>query len=1093
MTLLAALPLLVAKLMFPGVATLVFLILLIVALVLKARPVMLVSGLGLLGGLIGTALAAIDTFRSPWPGVFLAIGFAVLGLLILGTIWLITHLRARSLEKRLLHGTGGASDKDLERMRTDMGEALDLLRRAGRGRNAIYTLPWYLVVGRSQAGKTVAIKNSGLNLPVRKDWVKGVGGTHTCDWFFTDSLIFLDTPGKWVTEGSEIVEQKQWGELLKLLRKNRGQRPLDGMVVVIPTEDLLGKPEAQIKGHAERVRELVDLAHQELGFRLPVYVLVSKCDLVEGFVDFFRGLSQERRREIFGFSNSRLTSDDPASLVRAGMSRVLKNLTDCRIDMLAKVASRRQARRLFFFPEEFRRLEDPLAAFAEILFRSDRYREAPLFRGFYFSSGTQGEGTPLGKAMAELGRMLGVSPAAIAGPRDDEPKRSYFLLDLFQKLLPGDQALVTRTAHGGGQRKTQLLLAFAPAAAALVLLVFATLSFSLNRSLFSEVAEQGPQVVRNLRGIPAPPKGPQIQQALTLTAQLQKFHDKLAGFSPWRGFGMRKTGALDATVTAQYKQFFESHAFGPTVASAKALTQDSRRSCGERLDALHAMAQLFLNKRNWMGGEAPGFDVIWQIPPDQAQALKKELGSQLRDYMDITGQTAVPRLGFSMSAAAQSIAKDCGGKRGGNPLDSYIAFQNDCRSRATPAELRECYSRLLEVLRSTSGDGKSALDRFESLKGDLDELAQSDSDARVAKDALGAVRAQEVQSGECLERFGKDIAPAIRNYAVQDDLLKECQDAVNAVRDPMQKQTTRDQTLSSQKGKLQGQEDDLKNKIKIFNDACRNSQLEAGPVVRIAEGYRKTACLDLGSQLGDLNTQFGEGLKGRFPFAAGPDARPADLAPLVALIGGKSGWVPQFLEATGGKGIPPTQLRWLNEAAALGELLFERGSDEPRPAQLMLTLGEPAFEPKDAGEKLRIIEVQLRLGEQQEIIWKEGDPKARKATIDLFGRNASETASLKVLFAEKKGALGRMMSKDDFRQAQAVELASERGNWAPLRLIGTGLGGDRDRGEAKFSADFPFDKGKKKVKGTIRFSVDADGLGRLLTLLHRGFPPPPAQ
>src|SRR5262249_10592368 len=158
-----------------------------------------------------------------------------------------------------------------------------LLKRAGAGRNAIYDLPWFLVIGRSQAGKTIAIKNSGLGLPVRKDWVKGVGGTSTCDWFFTNDLIFMDTPGAWVTDGASDEERQNWLTLLKLLRKYRGQRPLDGLVVVVPADDLLGKSDKELIEQAGNAREVIDLLHDQLRFRFPVYVLVSKCDLVEGF------------------------------------------------------------------------------------------------------------------------------------------------------------------------------------------------------------------------------------------------------------------------------------------------------------------------------------------------------------------------------------------------------------------------------------------------------------------------------------------------------------------------------------------------------------------------------------------------------------------------------------------------------------------------------------------------------------------------------------------------------------------------------------------------------------------------------------------
>ena len=39
-------------------------------------------------------------------------------------------------------------------------DALGLLRKAGRGRNAVYEMPWFLVMGRPQAGKTGTIDSN---------------------------------------------------------------------------------------------------------------------------------------------------------------------------------------------------------------------------------------------------------------------------------------------------------------------------------------------------------------------------------------------------------------------------------------------------------------------------------------------------------------------------------------------------------------------------------------------------------------------------------------------------------------------------------------------------------------------------------------------------------------------------------------------------------------------------------------------------------------------------------------------------------------------------------------------------------------------
>src|SRR4051812_1003811 len=69
-----------------------------------------------------------------------------------------------------------------------------------RGSDALYMLPWYVMVGPPGAGKTTALRHSGLSFPYLDPGgggVKGVGGTRNCDWWFTNDAILLDTAGRY--------------------------------------------------------------------------------------------------------------------------------------------------------------------------------------------------------------------------------------------------------------------------------------------------------------------------------------------------------------------------------------------------------------------------------------------------------------------------------------------------------------------------------------------------------------------------------------------------------------------------------------------------------------------------------------------------------------------------------------------------------------------------------------------------------------------------------------------------------------------------------------------------------------------------------
>ena len=66
------------------------------------------------------------------------------------------------------------------------------------------------------------------------------------------------------------------------------------MLLTVSVGDLLTRSAAERAEHAAAVRARLQELHQQLGIRLPVYVLVTKSDLLAGFTDYFGDLGKER-------------------------------------------------------------------------------------------------------------------------------------------------------------------------------------------------------------------------------------------------------------------------------------------------------------------------------------------------------------------------------------------------------------------------------------------------------------------------------------------------------------------------------------------------------------------------------------------------------------------------------------------------------------------------------------------------------------------------------------------------------------------------------------------------------------------------------
>jgi type VI secretion system protein ImpL len=381
--------------------------------------------------------------------------------------------------------------QEVEVLREAFGEAVAALKksRIGGGGGALYALPWYMIIGPPGAGKSTALLHSGLKFPFTtgaRKAIKGVGGTRNCDWWFSDQAILLDTAGRYASEDDD---QEEWIAFLRLLKRYRRRRPLNGLIVAVSIAEVMRCSPEEIEETAGKLRGRIDQVIEELDLALPVYLLFTKCDLVSGFVQFFGDLGKSARSQVLGFTVP-LTGPgtDIEKLFRTELDLLLARLRQRALWRLAGAKSG-QRREVYQFPLQLAAGVDALASFATQLLHPNPYMESPRLRGVYFCSGTQ-EGRPFDTVMAMMSRGLGLKELASQTFEQSFQKKSYFLRDVFTEVMFPDAPLAGSTA-GSLSRRHKLSLA-ALGASVLVsagLLAPAVVSFGNNRQLGQEIAE----------------------------------------------------------------------------------------------------------------------------------------------------------------------------------------------------------------------------------------------------------------------------------------------------------------------------------------------------------------------------------------------------------------------------------------------------------------------------------------------------------------------------------------------------------------------------------------------------------------------------
>ncbi|MGP1346060.1 MAG: type VI secretion protein IcmF/TssM N-terminal domain-containing protein [Phycisphaerales bacterium] len=419
-------------------------------------------------------------------GLFVLLGGALLVAGFSAFTWLFKKQTRAKQAARFTGVLSGAISSDRaegmsrQELLTALNEGLETIRAS---RRSVYFRPWYLVVGPAGVGKTEAIRNSGVDLPkLRRDPLQGLGGTRTMHWWFANDAVIIDTAGRLFDAPDDSPLVDRWGDFLKLLRNARKECPINGLIVVISAEDLLREDwKAHASEKAPHFSRQLERIQRSLGrLRFPVYLMVTKCDLVPGFQSFMHEIKdRDLQQQIFGWSKPG-EPDEPVSPDEAikGIERLIDRVRRRRDLILPHTTGDLEADpfkntrldrvdELFVFPREFSRLVEPLRAYMDGMLQQDAWSSGQLyFRGVYFSTSLQ-DGRILDKALAKAtGRALDDLPRI----ESEEESRPYFLRDLFLEKIFREQGLVSEADSLASQRRARATLVMGVGAAVFLVL-----------------------------------------------------------------------------------------------------------------------------------------------------------------------------------------------------------------------------------------------------------------------------------------------------------------------------------------------------------------------------------------------------------------------------------------------------------------------------------------------------------------------------------------------------------------------------------------------------------------------------------------------
>lgn len=513
----------------------------------------------------------------------------------------------RQIERSLL----GQSDQLEQRARPDQRAeiralssqfeaALQTLKSSklasGRG-GALYALPWYAIIGPPGAGKSTALRNSGLKFPLSSAQasVRGIGGTRNCDWWLTNEAVLLDTAGRYATEDDDTDE---WQAFLGMLRKARPKRPLNGVIVAISAHDLTHPDEQAADALAAKIRERLDEIMDRLEIVLPVYVLITKCDLIPGFIETFEELRRAERSQILGFTLPVSRKDELEVTVEHHWTRLVQVVERRAVLRMADARVIEARRRIHEFPQHLEELGPRLVSFIGATFVDNVYREAPLVRGVYLTSGTQ-EGHPIDRMSGAMAAAFGLPPPTESASHLET--KSYFLGELFRSVMFADHDLATLSTTG--ERRLRRVRGAAAAilyAVGLGVSALAVHSYLLNRDMVRGAQAE----VRAAQGY----HKQHADQPIALSA-LEPVRGRLSQLTAWesgrpwsQGFGLYQGTALVTPLRSFYTSTLRTTLMEPLVRTLETDMAQLVREIGAlgQVPSVHDHAKLYESLRTYL-------------------------------------------------------------------------------------------------------------------------------------------------------------------------------------------------------------------------------------------------------------------------------------------------------------------------------------------------------------------------------------------------------------------------------------------------------------------------------------------------------------
>ena len=267
-------------------------------------------------------------------------------------------------------------------------------------------MPLYLLIGPEGSGKTSTFLNSSTEPQLLAgQGTTPVSPTRLCNLWLAKDAIFAEIGGRMFTG-----DLARWNQLLAALRPQvalpvwrrlwgapASRIDLRGVIAFCDSKELTGassdpqRLERCSRDWQERLRAIA----AQFGAGLPVYVVITKCDKIPFFSDYFRRLPESEVNQVLGCTlpppnaQAAVPTDvfveAEAKRLTSSFRPLYQALARRRLTQLAHEPNPAQRPGVYEFPRELKRIRSPLVQFLTDVFRPNSLGPNLVLRGYYLT------------------------------------------------------------------------------------------------------------------------------------------------------------------------------------------------------------------------------------------------------------------------------------------------------------------------------------------------------------------------------------------------------------------------------------------------------------------------------------------------------------------------------------------------------------------------------------------------------------------------------------------------------------------------------------------------------------------------------------